>query len=277
MCRTGGRRCPSHSDPQKIAARNARRRAAYQERKNNSPHESNVLTAENPQLSTPLSAQQEKYFHNSKVASNGSLIAVHHGAATEFSSFDPTMLGRGNDTWGNGFYFTDQRSMAEAYATESDSAEANVKDFYLNLENPIYVDGKENTSLENVSFPAETVANILKQHPTAYLQPNEDDGEMNFLGDYSDKYWNKDHYTKEELDEMIDEVAHKNFAHASWIELETTFGRENGAAFLAAVHKETGYDGVIVDFGEDGKNYVAWFPQQMKLTSNVEPQEDDKF
>lgn len=29
MCRTGGRRCPSHTDPIKIAARNARRRAAY--------------------------------------------------------------------------------------------------------------------------------------------------------------------------------------------------------------------------------------------------------
>lgn len=29
MCRTGGRRCPAYSDPEKIAERNARRRAAY--------------------------------------------------------------------------------------------------------------------------------------------------------------------------------------------------------------------------------------------------------
>lgn len=29
MCRTGGRRCPAYSDPEQIAARNARRRAAY--------------------------------------------------------------------------------------------------------------------------------------------------------------------------------------------------------------------------------------------------------
>lgn len=32
MCRTGGRRCPSHSDPVVVAARNARRRAAYANR-----------------------------------------------------------------------------------------------------------------------------------------------------------------------------------------------------------------------------------------------------
>jgi hypothetical protein len=29
MCRTGGRRCPSHSDPKMVTERNARRRAAY--------------------------------------------------------------------------------------------------------------------------------------------------------------------------------------------------------------------------------------------------------
>lgn len=33
MCRTGGRRCPSHSDPEKIAERNAQRRAHNAERK----------------------------------------------------------------------------------------------------------------------------------------------------------------------------------------------------------------------------------------------------
>lgn len=33
MCRAGGRRCPSHSDPEAIAARNARRRAIYAQNK----------------------------------------------------------------------------------------------------------------------------------------------------------------------------------------------------------------------------------------------------
>ena len=35
MCRAGGRRCPSHSDPVAIAARNARRRATYAKNKKN--------------------------------------------------------------------------------------------------------------------------------------------------------------------------------------------------------------------------------------------------
>ena len=33
MCRAGGRRCPSHTDPVAIAARNARRRAIYAQNK----------------------------------------------------------------------------------------------------------------------------------------------------------------------------------------------------------------------------------------------------
>lgn len=37
MCRTGGRRCPSYSDPQLIADRNARRREKYATRKNAAP------------------------------------------------------------------------------------------------------------------------------------------------------------------------------------------------------------------------------------------------
>jgi hypothetical protein len=39
MCRTGGRRCPSHSNPEAVSARNARRRAAYGSKKASSSTE----------------------------------------------------------------------------------------------------------------------------------------------------------------------------------------------------------------------------------------------
>jgi len=42
MCRTGGRRCPAYTDPVQIAARNARRRAAYAMKKSKQP--SNVAS-----------------------------------------------------------------------------------------------------------------------------------------------------------------------------------------------------------------------------------------
>jgi hypothetical protein len=43
------------------------------------------------------------------------------------------------------------------------------------------------------------------------------------------------------------------------------------------MQKETGHDGVIVDFGDAGKHFIAWFPDQMKLTSNVKPEHDTFF
>ena len=267
MCRTNGRRCPSHTDPVKIAARNQRRRTQYAKAHGHEAKDSSAI----------VNSLQLKYFENSKAAVNGELIKLYHGSQYEFDSFDPATVGRGNDSWGNGFYFTDQKSIAEGYATESKSETANVKEFYLNLTNPIYVDGKENMSLNNVTFSSTVAAKILKQHPTAYLQPNQDDDEMSFLGDYSPTYWDKESHTKDELDRMIDQVANEYFSDASWVELEGLYGKDYGAKFLEAMHNETGHDGVVVDFGEDGKHYIAWFANQMKLTSNENPEDNHKF
>lgn len=273
MCRAGGRRCPSHSNPQAIVARNARRREQYFRKVHQSSTNPEILS----NGSTVISEQQKEYFKNSKASLNGELIPIYHGSQTEFNSFNPEMLGKGNDTWGNGFYFTDQKSIAEGYANDSNSETANVKEFYVNLTNPMYVDGKEKSSLMDIHFTSQQIANILKQHPTAYLQPdNEDD--MNFLGDYSSSYWDKDHYTKEEFDTMIDNVAKEHFSDANWVALEVMYGKEHGSAFLHAIHKETGHDGVIVDFGEnESKHYIAWFPEQMKLTNNTEPTDNHMF
>lgn len=272
MCRTGGRRCPSHTDPVKIAARNQRRREQYSQR----THPQNTTQLTEPQTGA-LTAEQTAYFQNSKASINGNPIPLYHGSQTEFTSFDPSTLGRGNDSWGNGFYFTDQKHVAEGYAADSHSETANVKEFYLNLTNPMYVDGKENMSLNDINFTSDVAARILKQHPDAYIQPNEEDGNMSFLGDYSERYWDKETHTPAELNQMIDEVAKQHFSNASWVELENLFGKDNGSAFLHAVKNETGHDGVVVDFGEDGKHYIAWFPNQMKLTSNTTPTDTNEF
>lgn len=271
MCRTGGRRCPSHSDKTKIAARNARRREQYAKQTR-----SHTVTTTPPPAST-LSPTQAEYFQNSKATVNGVLIPVYHGSSVNFDSFDPKNLGRGNDAWGNGHYFTDQKATAEGYAQESRSETANVKEFYVNLTNPIYMDGKEHMSLNELTFSKQVAVNVLKAHPDAYLQPNDESGEMSFLGDYAPDYWDKETHSKAEIDRMIEKVATEYFSEPSWVELEALYGKEHGAAFLTAMHKETGHDGVIVDFGSDGKHYVAWFSEQMKLTSNLEPDDSATF
>lgn len=288
MCRGGvdgkHRRCEDHWTQSKRDMVNQVRRERYAAQKAGTVRAYTRRTVQpettgtaKPALVSELSPAQRQYFEKTKaVDSNGEPLKLYHGSSTQFDSFSPDTLGKGNDSWGNGFYFTDQESIASGYAKDSNSPDANVKEFYLNLENPLYVDGKEYMSLNSQEFTKQQALEILKQHPQAYFQPNDDD-EMNPLGDYSPNFWDKDEWTKEELDRMWEEVADEHFENPSWPELEGLYGRDHGSAYLHAVHKATGYDGVIVDFGSDGKHYVSWFPEQMKLTSNTDPKNDTTF
>jgi len=227
-----------------------------------------------------LSPAQRKFFEGSQaLGDDGNLAHVFHGSAREFAAFDPSTLGRGNDSWGNGFYFTDQEDVAHGYANESGSADANVKEFYLNMKNPIRIDGMEESGMDNQRFNRETATKILMRHPLIFMQPGEEDaeGNTNPLSDYAPEFWDKESHTRAEMETMVRKMGKDYFSDAGWTEMETTFGRENGAAFLEAVRAETGHDGVIVDFGKDedgkprGKHYIAWFADQMKMTSNADP------
>lgn len=227
-----------------------------------------------------LSPKQEDYFANSVVNDeDGNLLRIHHGSSHESDQFHPERVGRGNDSWGNGYYFTDSESTARGYAHESRNPAANVKEFYLNLTNPIYVDGMENPSMDHIRFNATEAYALLSRHPLIGLQPNEttDDGDMNPMGDYVAEYWDRETHTPAQIDAMVRGVADQYFQDAGWVELESFFGRDHGAAFLDAMHEVTGHDGVVVDFGDIGQHYVAWSPNQAKLTANTEPDDGVKF
>ena len=228
-----------------------------------------------------LSQAQRDFFAGTKVTNpDGSPMRLFHGSSVEFDSFDPATLGRGNDAWGNGFYFTDQESVARGYANDSGSPTANVKEFYLNITNPIEMDGREHMSLVDYRFTPEQARAIVASHPLLSLQPEEEDedGNTNPLSDYSADYWDRTHHDAEQMETMVNEMIDSYFGDAGWVEVEGFFGKEHGAAFLSAVRDATGHDGVIVDFGEDvGKHYVAWFPEQMKLTSNASPDGTSRF
>lgn len=215
-----------------------------------------------------LTSEQESYFQKSAVRdSQGRLLEVHHGSSKDFDSFDPSVLGRGNDSWGNGFYFTTEKGTADGY-----SAGRGSREFYLAVENPIRVDGKEAMSLVDVQLTPEQNRRIMLAHPDLQIQPDADSDRQNPLGDYSSEYWEKEHHTPAELRRLAEKVAREYFDEAGWVELESFYGRDNGQAFLRAVSETTGHDGVEVDFGEEhGKHFVAWFPEQIKLSSNGSP------
>lgn len=287
MCRAGGRRCEHEWSSSKREEVNARRRARYAAAKGGSvrsysrpeSESSNSLPAESVSLGG-LSSQQAEFFRESKARNaDGSLVTVFHGSAHEFNSFNPDTLGRGNDSWGNGFYFTDQEGVAKGYALDSGSPDANVKQFYVDIQNPIMMDGKEFMSIDasGFSFTKQQAVELLKKHPDTYLQPDEDEDRSSFLSDYSPEYWDRESHSPQQFEKMINDAADQYFEDAGWAELEGLYGRDNGQAWLKAVHEITGHDGVIVDFGDAGKHYVAWFPHQMKLTDNANPDSSSSF
>lgn len=186
----------------------------------------------------------------------GHLLTVHHGSATAFETFDPAFTGTGNDTWGSGFYFTRDESAARGYGEH-------VTSVTLNITNPIRVDGQRAMHLDDsITFSSEQSAAILRHHPDIYAQPG-DEERSNPLGDYSADFWDKEEWTKEEMDQMISEVASDYYDDVTWSNLESVFPGESSAAFRRGVQEVTGHDGVVVDF-EDGQHWIAWHPEQIQ-------------
>ena len=186
---------------------------------------------------------------------DGNLAVLYHGSATDFQEWDPEFTGTGNDSWGSGFYFTHSETLARGYGEH-------VKSVVLNVQNPIRVNGLDDASLDHVFFDAQQSAAILRRHPDIYRQPN-DEEEMNPLGDYSPEFWDKDEWSKDEIDSMISNVAREHFDDVQWSHLENVFSRGQTDQFRRGVRDVTGHDGVVVDFKDDGQHTIAWFPEQI--------------
>lgn len=272
MCRTGGRRCPGQEDGTRRDAYNAKRRIVRNQQRAQRAKSAGDETkaAYYAQLETQaradLEATQERTadtFADSVVRTpDGHLLTAHHGSATPFDHFDPAHTGTGNDTWGSGFYFTGDEETARGCGEH-------VKSVVLNITHPIHVDGKATAGIDqNKRFSADESAAILRRHPRIHAQPDDEDN-PNPLGDYDPQYWNRDSWSDAELDAMATQVAHEHFDDAPWSSLEATFDGAETDTFRRAVHDATGHDGVIVDFGDDGTSYVAWFPEQVRDAHDV--------
>lgn len=203
-----------------------------------------------------VSASQSRLSQTAVTDRNGRPETVFHGSSEAFDEFDPARIGKGNDAYGSGFYFASDADTSSGYGEV-------VRPFKLDIRNPLYVDGGEEMSLNEQYLPQESCRNILARHPDITAQPN-DDERMNPMGDYLEEFWDKDEYTDDEMSRMIDKFADRyaDGDDVPWTNMEMTFAGHEGE-FLRAVQDETGHDGVIVDHGDAGKFYVAWFPEQI--------------
>ena len=205
-----------------------------------------------------LSAEQREYFNGSKVVDNkGRLLATYHGSPNSFFTFDRGRMGKGNDQFGAGFYFATSEEASRSYGD-------NVHKTYLNITKPIVINRTaDGGDLFDVKITQKQAYEILKRHPLIY------DPESSPLGDMFEEYWEVG-----AKDYMIREAA-KNFNSIGLLDSDYLAYRDYPNELHEAIRDVLGYDGVEVRFDNTGDRfYVAWFENQIKLTTNKQPTRD---
>lgn len=226
-----------------------------------------------------LSLQQEEFFSESVVRDkDGELLPVYHGTGVNIKAFDPSFTGKGNDQYGSGFYFTDRWDTALSYANSyleingvaqlCHQSHPHIVEAYLNIRNPIYVDGKKFSNLHHIDVSGPDAYQILLRMPALYY-PIYNKDYPNPLGDYFPEVWEKPPETIRQFKGYIQRLAAKYFDPTDLFLLDCFF-KGFPTEFREALHEVFGYDGVIVRF-ENSSHYVAWFPEQIKAVDNLFP------
>lgn len=203
-----------------------------------------------------LSAEQQRYFADSKVTDNdGNLLVVYHGTNNDFYTFDSGRVGKGIDQFGSGYYFTTNKDHAGAYGNRTIEG-------YLNLKNPFIIEvGDNGGSIDQFYRQPVTQSQaekILKMHPDIYS------AEDSPLGNFSERYW-----TEGATESVIKEVAAQMNEIGMFID-NTMFGYYPNE-LNAAIKKVLGYDGIQVNYGKYEKYYIAWEQNQIKDVTNTSP------
>lgn len=181
-------------------------------------------------------------------------IKAYHGTPnTEFTVFDKERVGKGNDQYGAGFYFTTDKTGASHYGNR-------VIDAALSIKNPIRftatAESGRNLIDADIMLTSEQAYEVVKRLPGIY------DAEESPLGDYFDAYWEVG-----AKDWMIRELA-EQYRDVGY--LDSDLFRNHPNELHEALRDVVGYDGVEVTFERTGeKFYVAWFDNQMKSTDPV--------
>ena len=182
-----------------------------------------------------LTEGQMEYFKDSKIVDkNGNLKVMYHGSPEFFTVFDRKKA-KSSGTYGKGFYFTDSDSHAGQYGSRYK--------VYLNITNPLSGDTKNITKNQLTNFVQE-------------LAENEDYGIENYgygstVESVVDSVWGKT-----DLGMIIDLDA---TCIGNTVEAVELFNEVNG----------TDYDGIVAK-----TETVAFYPDQIKLTTNQNPTDD---
>lgn len=204
-----------------------------------------------------LTMQQREYFKDSEVRDeDGRLIPVYHGSQAQFTEFSADFMSMHGSMEGQGFYFTDNRSMAEGYKRDG----GQLLEGYLNISKPL--------SDSEVTMTKAELKKLLKA-----VDPTGDDVVINYdptggMG-YPSKAW-----YNHALAATVEQIYSTSDSDSEILADVANSGAGAGATTKAA-RRALGYDGYIVKGKyDDATVYVAFESNQFKNADNKTPTEN---
>lgn len=204
-----------------------------------------------------LTEQQQEYFKDSEVRDeDGRLIPVYHGSQAQFTEFSADFMSMHGSMEGQGFYFTDNRSMAEGYKRDG----GQLLEGYLNISKPL--------SDSEVTMTKAELKKLLKA-----VDPTGDDVVINYDPTGGMGYPSKAWYNRA-LAATVEQIYSTSDSDSEILADVANSGAGAGATTKAA-RKALGYDGYIVKGKYDGATvYVAFESNQFKNADNKSPTVD---
>lgn len=210
----------------------------------------------------------KRWFGDSKmVDEDGNPAVFYHGTgATDLSdfAFDPARIGQQGTAEGRGFYFTDNRNVAEGYGSDGSIVEA-----YLKVEKPMAID--------HPAFNQETLADIILKVTELEAEDNGDPLAYGFLSAYG---WMGDDATLEDMRGLAIEAAKSMAGEDVAIEQFSGIAGAGVDPIIVnrAVTEITGFDAIISDGFDNlggsvgqaggGRIVVVFNPSQIKSVNN---------
>lgn len=183
-----------------------------------------------------LTAEQREFFRDSKVVDEqGRLQVMYRGGNEDITVFDKKKTSYAN-LYGRGFYFTFDKSIASQYGQ--------VKEYYLNIQNPL--------------MPNQN--NITKSQKRAFLQEvaNNEDYTLDNYGEYAT------------VESVLKELNNKGDFETIQDINATCIGDMVEAIKLFNKINNTNYDGIILE-----TETVVFGSNQIKLTTNKTPTQNE--
>ena len=204
-----------------------------------------------------LTKEQQEYFKDSLVRdANGNLKVVYHGSGSEFTVFSHAFMSMHGSMEGQGFYFTDKKSMAEGYQKNG----IKLMTGYLDIKKPL--------SDSKVTLKRTELTKLLKA-----IDPTGDDVVINYdpMGGvgYPSRVW----YNRA-LAATVDAIYNSSDSDSEILADLANSGA--GTETVVKTAREVlGYDGYIVSDKYDAATvYVAFESNQFKNADNLTPTSD---